>query len=153
MSNRPAIILMVTCVTVGAAGAYLLSDASAPIVEPRVGTDTFDASRPVAERLAALEQAVADERAARQLLQEEVFYLTSELERLGDDESAARESAPADVAGPQAATVSRAESRRRRNSPEGRVAALVEAGFLPSQAQAITRREQELQMLALQQRF
>ncbi len=46
---------------------------------------SFDASAPVEERMRALEQAVSDERFARQLLQEEVFYLTSELERISID--------------------------------------------------------------------
>ena len=43
-------------------------------------TSAFDTGLPVEERIAALERAVSDERFARQLLQEEVFYLTAELE-------------------------------------------------------------------------
>ena len=47
----------------------------------------FNSGLPVEERIAALEQAVSDERQARQWLQEEVLYLTTELELLsvGDD--------------------------------------------------------------------
>jgi hypothetical protein len=120
------------------------------------GTNTFDVNQPVAERVAALEKAVSDERAARQLLQEEVFYLTSELERLGDTggaDTVRGEDAGATAPETSQPAMSRAEARQRRNSPEGRIEALIEAGFLPSQAEAITRREQELQMAALQQRF
>jgi hypothetical protein len=140
-------------VAFGAAGLYFASDPDARSANEAAGTNTFDASQPVAERLAALEKAVSDERAARQLLQEEVFYLTGELERFaGDgDRDDAMEAGAAPETG--AVTVSRAEARRRRNTPEGRIEALIQAGFLPSQAEAITRREQELQMQALQARF
>jgi hypothetical protein len=143
-------------VAIGAAGFFFAATPDGRNASSDPGTNTFDVNQPVAERLAALEKAVSDERAARQLLQEEVFYLTSELERLSGGEN--RENAPDGVAATEAptvgaATVSRAEARRRRNSPEGRIEALIEAGFLPSQAEAITRREQELQMEALQERF
>ena len=143
-------------VAFGAAGFYFAADRDDrnPGADP--GTNTFDVNQPVADRVAALEQAVSDERAARQLLQEEVFYLTSELERLsGDDDrvNTADEITAAAAPDARSTNVSRSEARRRRNSPEGRIEALIEAGFLPSQAEAITRREQELQMEALQQRF
>ena len=39
---------------------------------------SFDSSAPVEDRIRALEQAVSDERFARQLLQEEVFFDCSE---------------------------------------------------------------------------
>jgi C-terminal processing protease CtpA/Prc len=47
----------------------------------------------------------------------------------------------------------RREDYRRRYSEEGRIEALIEAGFLPSQASLIVRREAELQMDALQARY
>lgn len=114
----------------------------------------FRPSAPVEERIAALERAVADERLARQLLQEEVFYLTGELERLSApglpgpprmEESADSRSAGTDS--------DRRAEWRARNSAEGRKERLIEAGFLPAQADWIMRREQELQMEALQARF
>jgi C-terminal processing protease CtpA/Prc len=156
MKTFAAIAVLGTGVALGVAGFFFAANPNGNNVSSDPGTNTFDVNQPVAARVAALEKAVSDERAARQLLQEEVFYLTSELERLtGDgDRDNADEAVVATVA-PDArtATVSRAEARRRRNSPEGRIEALIEAGFLPSQAEAITRREQELQMAALQQRF
>lgn len=122
-------------------------------------TSTFDETLPMAERIAALERAVSDEQMARQLLQEEVFYLTSELERL----TGASEFYPADETqaaeaeeSAQAATDSRLSRREewlRRNSTEHRIERLVDAGFLPSQASAILRRESELQMEAIQARY
>lgn len=116
----------------------------------------FDSNLPVEERIAALEQAVGDERAARQLLQEEVFYLTSELERISD----VRDLERADAGGVESSAgttgdsaLSRREERLRRNSPEGRMQRLVDAGFLPSQASMIVQRESELQMEAIQARY
>ena len=102
--------------------------------------------------------AVSDERLARQLLQDEVFYLTNELERMtepgnfdapGDEPPAISPEAVAE----EGSSMSRDERRRRARSREGRIELLVEAGFLPSQAELITQREQELQMEALQARF
>lgn len=117
---------------------------------------TFDDNLPLADRIAALEQAVSDEQFARQLLEDEVFYLTSELERRpgGSDFAPAGDSGEAQAENAVAETRS---SRRaewlRRNSTEGRIDRLVDAGFLPSQASAIARREAELQMEAIQARY
>jgi len=117
-------------------------------------TPAFDASLPVAARVAALEKAVGEERLARQLLQEEVFYLTSELDRLSPP------AAPGSrAAGEDPDAVETAESRAarrgdsRRDSREGRREALIAAGFLPAQADWIAQREQELVMESLRARF
>jgi C-terminal processing protease CtpA/Prc len=116
----------------------------------------FDHDAPVEERIRALEQAVSDERLARQLLQEEVLYLTTELERMTDP-VLPRSNDEAQVATAESEDGNSRESRReefrRRNSREGRIESLVEAGFLPSQAEMILRREEELQMASIQARF
>jgi hypothetical protein len=113
----------------------------------------FDSGLPVEERIAALEQAVNDERQARQLLQEEVLYLTEELELLSIGNDAQPQPA-IDVEQPtEDSRSARREDYRRRYSEEGRIEALIEAGFLPSQASLIVRREAELQMDALQARY
>ena len=106
----------------------------------------FDSGFSGENRRAALEQAVSDERQARQWLQEEVLYLTEELELLSggnDPEPAAAVAAAPPAEDPGSA---RREDYRRRYSEEGRIEALIEAGFLPSQASLIVRRESELQM-------
>lgn len=130
--------------------------------EPEVATSTleaassFDAGLPVEKRIAALESAVSDERFARQLLQEEVFYLTTELEQITgiyDPEVPQEISAEEAVAEPGDSRRSRSEERRYRNSLEGRIGRLIEAGFLPSQASMIAHRESELQMLSLRTRY
>ena len=114
----------------------------------------FDASRPVDERLAALEKAVSEERTARQLLQEEVFYLTGELERLGGQSEPRENDRPVAVELDEGRASSvRPDEMRRRRGEDGRRDALVAAGFLPSQADWITQREQELVMQSIEARF
>ena len=113
----------------------------------------FNSGLPVEDRITALEQAVSDERQARQWLQEEVLYLTKELELLSVGDDAAPQP---EIEVEQPAVDSRSarrEEARRRYSEEGRIEALIEAGFLPSQASRIVRREAELQMDALQARY
>ncbi len=105
---------------------------------------------PVEERLRALEQAVIEERQARQLLQEEILFLTQEIERLdeGDTEAEDRQlSAKAET---------REAFRSQRfglNSTQGQIDRLVEAGFPVGQAEWIVQREAELQMEMLQARY
>lgn len=119
-------------------------------------TSSFDAGLPVEDRIAALERAVSDERFARQLLQEEVFYLTVELEQMAGASAVGPADAISEVAVVDEPVDSRSFRRdeyRRRNSVEGRIERLIEAGFLPSQASMIVRRESELQMESLQARY
>ncbi len=49
--------------------------------------------------------------------------------------------------------MSRREAYRYRNSLEGRMERLIDAGFLPSQASMIVQRESELQMESLRARY
>jgi len=132
---------------------FLTKSVDAP-VSPISTTAAFDSNRPLEDRIAALEQAVGEERQARQFLEDEVFYLTGEIDILS---GSGYSTPPADdVPAEQQVSESRSdrrESMRRRNSREGRIERLVAAGFLPSQADWITQREQELQMQALQARF
>ena len=119
-------------------------------------TSSFDAGLAVEDRIAALERAVSDERFARQLLQEEVFYLTVELEQMAGASAVDPADAISEVAAvdePGDSRSSRREEYRRRNSLEGRMERLIEAGFLPSQASMIVRRESELQMESLRARY
>lgn len=136
-----------------AAGFYFAVDDEVPGTNASTDTNTFDATQPVEARIANLEKAVSEERLARQLLQEEVLYLTMELERSTGQLVPPGDEAPQVVADESASRNARREEYRRRNSREGRVESLVAAGFLPSQADMILRREEELQMQAIQDRF
>lgn len=151
--KKMVVVIIVSFVAAFAAASWIYTDDSVLSVgSPQVAT-AFDAGLPVEARITALEQAVSDERQARQWLQEEVLYLTTELELLsvGDDAAPQPE---IDVEQPtQDSRSARREEARRRYSEEGRIEALIEAGFLPSQASRIVRREAELQMDALQARY
>ena len=121
---------------------------TAPPVAATGGPSTFDATLPLEERIEALEQAVSDERYARQLLQDELFVLTSEIEALT--------AIPAEVTSEPAGRIDFAASRSASGlagGAEGRVGRLIEAGFAPGQAEWIVQRESQLQMEALQARY
>jgi hypothetical protein len=154
MKSLLAVSVLSAGAAFAAAGIWFAGERGEPSEMTAGETNTFDTSAPLEERIAALENAVSDERLARQLLQEEVFYLTGELERLsgpGFSGPPGPEDAT-DTAAAETESVRRSDWRSR-NSAEGRKERLVEAGFLPAQADWIVRREQELQMEALQARF
>jgi len=150
--------IVITAIVISSAIAFAAAswvhqaDSQQDSADPEVVT-AFDSGLPLEVRIAALEQAVSDERQARQWLQEEVLYLTEELELLSGGNGP--ESQPEiDVEQPtEDSSSARREDYRRRYSEEGRIEALIEAGFLPSQASLIVRREAELQMDALQARY
>jgi C-terminal processing protease CtpA/Prc len=116
---------------------------------------SFDTELPAAARIAALEAAVSQERMARQLLQEEMLYLTEALNALMTAAEPEAESTLDERAEPRSA-VTREERRQRfarRNSPEGRAERLVNAGIEPGLASRIVQREEELQMESLRARY
>jgi len=153
MKSIVAAIILSAGAAFAAAGWYFSADENEPAAASSVDTSAFDPSLPVEGRIAALEKAVSDERLARQLLQEEVFYLTGELERFAEPGYSQPVEDSVDESEQSEPRLSRSEERRRHNSREGRIERLVAAGFLPSHADWITQREQELQMAALQERF
>lgn len=115
----------------------------------------FDASMPVTARLAELERAVAAERDARQLLEEELLYLMHELDRLDarmPGEAGGAESPDAGEAA--AATVAEGPARRvsRGGREGGRAERLVAAGFSPERADWIVQRESRYRMAMLEAR-
>ena len=114
---------------------------------------SFNDLAPVDERIRALEQAVSDERYARQVLQEELWFLSEELLQLSADNMPVPEPSSSPEQTADESFSSRREEYRRRNSLEGRMERLIEAGFLPSQASMIVRRESELQMESLRSRY
>ena len=153
-----AIVSIVSIAAAFAAASWIYTADTEPEVVSGTmeAPSSFDTRLPVEERIAALERAVSDERFARQLLQEEVFYLTEELEQIAgtyDPEVPEESSAEEAVAESGDSHRSWREDYRRRNSLEGRIERLIEAGFLPSQASMIARRESELQMQSLRTRY
>jgi hypothetical protein len=148
-----AVAVGVTLVGAAAGVRWLTGDGNRnppPSLQAAPSPSSFNPSLPLEERIRALEQAVNDERYARQLLQEELFVLTAEFESL----AAGRRADPGEV--PSAASA-RAEApssaQRRRTGAEARLTRLIEAGFDPGQAEWILQRESQLQMEALQARY
>ncbi len=146
MSLKAALFVAIS-LTVGFAAASWIDRRPADVVIQDSG---FDQSAPLEDRVRALEQALSSERFARQLLQDELFYLTAELEGL----SAISISGTAgDVTRPEPEAVPERLTRPSRSRSQDRATQLVFAGFSPSQAEAIALREAELQMAALQARY
>jgi hypothetical protein len=155
--QRKAIAAMVagTVLTV-AAGARWMSHEPAETVEAAhqpgeaAAALSFDQSLSLEARIRALEQAVSDERYARQVLQEELFILTGELETLVTNRQP-------DAASGRSASIEQVEAAparpRRQEGAGGRAERLVQAGFEPGQAEWILQRESQLQMEALQARY
>lgn len=153
--NRFVVIAVISLLAGFAAARWLpLDDAPAPPAEAPPQC-SFDDTLPLDERVAALERALSQERQARQLLQDELIYLNSELERLQADSGQGQtaDEASAMGAADEALVAERRAQLARRNSRENRVARLVRAGFAEDRAAWIVRRESQLQMEALEARY
>ncbi len=123
---------------------------AAPAAMPDAAPAMATGREPTLEaRIAGLERAVGEERAARQVLQEELFYLTGEIERLQASAPSGPEAAPVD----RAAAV--ADARRQlanRDRRESRIAALVASGLAEDRAEWIVQRESRFRMAMLEAR-
>lgn len=136
-----------------AAAGLFYADKAGPPADSALDTPSFDRNLPMEQRIVALEQAVSVERQARQLLEDEIFYLTNELALQDRDEYSPAEIAIANDDTSAPARSDRREDYRRRNSSAGRIERLIEAGFLPGRAAQIVQREAQLQMESLQARY
>ena len=120
------------------------------------GPIAFDSSQPLESRIAALEQALHDERQARQLLQDEVFFLTETVERFSASGRSTQRSDAESVSAAAVASDSRRRGRGGRDSRDdnaARVDRFVAAGFSEGEAAYILQRESELRMDALRARY
>ncbi|MEQ8205608.1 MAG: PDZ domain-containing protein [Woeseia sp.] len=128
--------------------------AETPAAPPTVASGAavhFDDSQPIEQRLLTLERALGVERQARQLLQEELVYLTEEIDRLRP----AAERSAATAASTASAESEESGPRRsfRRNSREPRSEQLLAAGFSPARAEWIAQRESQLELDMLEARY
>ncbi len=114
--------------------------------------DYLDPAAPTEQRIRALETAIAEERNARQLLEEELLLLFAQVDRLGGRDNEA-ERGDAVEARSDRLPPDGFRQRRGERSSEARTSALVEAGFSPDRADWILRREAELEIEAMQARF
>ena len=151
--NKTPLALTITFVVGFAVASWIVTPESVEIPEtdaPR--SSAFDSGAPLEQRISTLEQAVSQERQARQLLQDEVLFLTNELDRMPLIDPVGND-ADTEVATASESRESRRADYRRRFTPEGRTELLIEAGFQPGRAEYIVKRESELQMQALQARY
>ncbi len=153
--NKTAIAVVISLLAGFAVGAYIISAPNPePLAESRVRPgDYFDQSAAIDERIRALEAAVAEERNARQLLEEELQVLYAEIEEVGRERQASRELTVAEGQDIREVRRQRASQVSAANSSERRISRLIEAGFSPDRADWIVRREAELQMAAMQAQF
>jgi C-terminal processing protease CtpA/Prc len=155
--NRTLLAVIFSLAAGFAAGA-LTTKATPPPGDAVYPTEGFDSAAPLEERIAALEQAVAGERDARLVLEEQLHGLYAELERFESPEmtellrtlaenSEAREQARAQRAGrPE-------RGARMRDLNEMRTERLVAGGFTEERAQQILDLEDEARMAALQDEY
>lgn len=157
MQYRTLIAVILSLAAGFAAGAWMTMDA--PPAGEEAGTpEGFDVAAPLEERIAALERAVAGERDARLVLEEQLHGLYAELERFDSPEMAellrtlaensqAREQARAQQAG-------RGErGARMRDWQDMRAERLVAGGFTEERAKQILEFEDEMRMAALQAEY
>ncbi len=135
-----------------AAIALHATDSGSTTQQSVVPASHFDETAATEERISALEVAVSEERQARQLLEDELFVLFAEIDRLEDIVDSWDNSRD----DPDFEEVrSSIELRRFRDnrSASGQRDSLITAGLAPSRADWILQRESELRYETMQARF
>ena len=134
----------------GAAVAVVLLARQPETPAPDGAAVYFDPSAAAEDRIRALEAAVAEERNARMLLEEELQALYDAVEALGEDRHLQPAEQPASaVSGPRE-QFSALREQRRADQMEQRLSRLIDAGFAEDRAEWILRRESELQLEQMQ---
>ena len=133
------------------ATVLFVREPQAPVtrIEP---TDYFDQSAATEDRIRALETAVAEERNARLLLEDELQALYDELDQLRSDSDELSEEGVAEIQLREAMR-DRVDRFRAGNTTQDRTDRLVKAGFAPDRAEWIVQRESALQMDSMQAMF
>jgi hypothetical protein len=156
LMNRTIVAIVISLAAGFAAGAW--TGRAAPPPEPGYADSSFDTSAPLEDRIAALERAVAGERDARLVLEEQLHGLYAELERFDSPEmdellrtleerGEAREQARMQQA------ARRDRGARMQDREDKRIGQLVAGGFTEARATQILELEDEIRMTALQAEF
>ena len=135
-----------------AAIALRTTDSGSITQQSVVPASHFDETAATDERIRALEAAVSEERQARQLLEDELFVLFAEIERLeagGGNREDSRD--VREGAGVEATQIS--ERMRGDRSNGGQRDDLIAAGLAPDRADWILQRESELRYESMEARF
>jgi C-terminal processing protease CtpA/Prc len=153
--NSRIVVIALSLVAVVAAAAVVFS-----VREPlpnesatAIPSSYFDQSAATEDRVFALEAAVAQERNARLLLEEELQALYDELDQIRSGSDEVSEELDAEVQQQREAMRERAERFRAGDTAQGRADMLIKAGFSPDRAEWIMQRESELQMDSMQAMF
>lgn len=138
---------------IGLASAYVANKPHPAAVNDVDPGHYFDQSAAIEDRILALEHAVAEERNARQLLEEELQALYAEIDALAEQPGSREERNES-----AAEVVQEARSRFDRGrfaggSEETRIDELVEGGMSQDRAEWIVKRETELQLETMRARF
>jgi len=153
--NSKVIVIALSLVVVIAAAAvvFLVREPLPNESAMAIPSNYFDQSAATEDRVFALEAAVAQERNARLLLEEELQALYYELDELrsGPDEATEERDAAAELQ--REAMRERADRFRAGDTTQGRADMLIKAGFSPDRAEWIMQRESELQMDSMQAMF
>lgn len=158
--NRTIIAIIISLAAGFAAGAWTGKDAPPPDAAAESGYPGggFNEAAPLEDRIAALERAVAGERDARLVLEEQLYGLYAELERFDSPEmeELLRTLSESSQAREQA-RVQRAARRdrggRMQNREEMRIGQLVAGSFTEGRARQIVELEDEIRMAALQAEY
>ena len=157
--NKHYIAIIASLLAGLAVAAVVLQTAERPDTAPADpdAAAYFDQSADTEDRIRALEAAVAEERNARQLLEEELLALYDELDALRDGPTGGDEAVETPATAQAVEMTRRAEFFRQRaqrySSSEGRTEMLVDAGFAADRAAWIVQREDELRVEAMQARY
>ncbi|MGI9201882.1 MAG: PDZ domain-containing protein [Woeseiaceae bacterium] len=147
--------MVVSLVVAGAAAALIIKSmpSDSETAAPAEASTHFDDTADINDRLLALESAVSEERQARQLLEEELLVLYSELDRLQSDssvEDSRREMDRQAQATAQAVDVSRQRGSGSKDDEGERRNAMIAAGLSPERADHIIKRESEMRFEMMQ---
>ena len=153
--NSKVIVIAISLVAVIAAAVvvFLVREPLPNESATAIPSSYFDQSAATEDRVFALEAAVAQERNARLLLEEELQALYDELDQIRSGSDEVSEELDAEVQQQREAMRERAERFRAGDTAQGRADMLIEAGFSPDRAAWIMQRESELQMDSMQAMF
>ena len=147
--NKNVLAIAIALLSASAALAIVLFTREPQVVAPGPA-QYFDQDAATQDRILALELAVAQERNARLLLEDELQALYDEIERMDSENQSSEEQQEAAFEERRESMQARAERIRGGTDLENRVARLVAAGFSPDRAEWLAKRESELQMEQMQ---
>ena len=153
--NSRVVVIALTLVAVIAAAAvvFLVREPLPNESATTIPSNYFDQSAATEDRIFALEAAVAEERNARLLLEDELQALYGELDQVRSGSDAVSEERDAEIQQQRESMRERVDRFRAGDTTQGRSDRLVEAGFAPDRAEWIVQRESELQMDSMQAVF